>query len=518
MNFKVFLIRILILVITFSFLPSVKASASSQSYEFRLENWNDGGKQSLGQKNPYPFEQNVNLVIETNEFLPGQVMQYSFGLNGPLKEIYSTKSRIAGNSLAESIVSGTLTVFSVIFRCGSNEQFSGSRFYVINVGENTNLISPNSIKYFQETLDRQQSSGFSKRGIEYVPPKNPLVEKLEKRVEAQVKVPNNCASLKAEIEVNVFALKKDENNSTYVSLEITRPAGEGEYVGVNTNELVISAGKVEGTKGIESARKQLSLDLGSSKAKLSELDLERKKIFDVLSLDARFTSCKVSTSTELAMLNKAKSESQMKFGQISLFYPEIFEAWSRLLDRTIAYAAKGYSRGCSGADFMDGQDKLFNELLANKGNLYRESSPFFGPDGKAVTVLIDAASALSKEKSVTRSKAVTALEFFLNLQSMQKILNSPAITPTEQRLGRLADKDLKVAQTIAKKFTLKSAKTFNDRVSKKYADKACVLDTQFSERDFGVFSTAEKKTYLDNLCDTQRFISTRVKVLLLYFN
>jgi hypothetical protein len=84
------------------------------------------------------------------------------------------------------------------------------------------------------------------------------------------------------------------------------------------------------------------------------------------------------------------------------------------------------------------------------------------------TIILDVSKKLSANKVFRPQDFQVHFEFYFNHAAIQSILESKALTPLEQKSGRLAIQDEKLAQVVLKKYSTNSAKEFNKKVGARY--------------------------------------------------
>ena len=84
------------------------------------------------------------------------------------------------------------------------------------------------------------------------------------------------------------------------------------------------------------------------------------------------------------------------------------------------------------------------------------------------SIILDVSKKLSANKVFRPQDFQVHFEFYFNYTAIQSILESNALTPIEQKNGRIALQDEKLAQVVLKKYTTNSAKEFNRRVGARY--------------------------------------------------
>lgn len=153
-------------------------------------------------------------------------------------------------------------------------------------------------------------------------------------------------------------------------------------------------------------------------------------------------------------LKKINAQTQMKS-----FFPEVHSKLEQVIKIWIEVRSglrpKGVDADTLPGDLRNQYPGIVTEATSQKSLRFK-------------SIILGVSKKLSANKVFRLQDFQVHFEFYFNYAAIQSILESNALTPLEQKNGRLAIQDEKLAQVVLKKYTTNSAKEFNKRVAARY--------------------------------------------------
>lgn len=153
-------------------------------------------------------------------------------------------------------------------------------------------------------------------------------------------------------------------------------------------------------------------------------------------------------------LKKINTQTQMK-----KFFPEVHSKLEQLtkiwIERRNGLRPKGVDADPLPEDLQNQYPEVVTEATSQKSLRFK-------------SIILDVSKKLSVTSVLRPQDFQVPFEFYFNYAAIQSILESNALTPLEQKIGRIAIQDEKLAQAVLKKYKTNSAKEFNKRVGARY--------------------------------------------------
>ena len=153
-------------------------------------------------------------------------------------------------------------------------------------------------------------------------------------------------------------------------------------------------------------------------------------------------------------LNKISTQSQMK-----MFFPEVHSKLEQVtkiwIERRSGLRPKGADAVYLPSDLRNQYPGVVTEATSQKSLRFK-------------LIILEASKKLSVNKTFKLQDFQVTFEFFFNFAAIQSLVETPALTPLEQKNGRVALQDEKLAKIVLKKYTTNSARQFNKIVGKRY--------------------------------------------------
>lgn len=145
--------------------------------------------------------------------------------------------------------------------------------------------------------------------------------------------------------------------------------------------------------------------------------------------------------------------------QMKKFFPEVHsklvEVTNIWIERRSGLRPKGADADYLPGDLRNQYPEVVAEATSQKSLRFK-------------SIILDVAKKLSAIRVFRTQDFQIPFEFYFNYAAIQTRLESNALTPKEQKNGRLAIQDEKLAQVVIKKYTANSAKQFNKSMGNRY--------------------------------------------------
>lgn len=145
--------------------------------------------------------------------------------------------------------------------------------------------------------------------------------------------------------------------------------------------------------------------------------------------------------------------------QMKKFFPEVHsklvEVTNIWIERRSGLRPKGADADYLPGDLRNKYPEVVAEATSQKSLRFK-------------SIILDVAKKLSAIRVFRTQDFQIPFEFYFNYAAIQTRLESNALTPKEQKNGRLAIQDEKLAQVVIKKYTANSAKQFNKSMGNRY--------------------------------------------------
>jgi hypothetical protein len=153
-------------------------------------------------------------------------------------------------------------------------------------------------------------------------------------------------------------------------------------------------------------------------------------------------------------LRKIDTQFQMKvfFPEVHSKLEEVTKIW---IERRSGLRPKGVDADYLPGDLRNQYPEVVTEATSRKSTKFK-------------LIILEVSKKLSPNKTFKSLDFQVSFEFFFNLAAIQSLVETPALTPLEQQIGRIALQDEKLAKSVLKKYTTKSAQQFNKKVGKRY--------------------------------------------------